>query len=155
MVPIDTCAPVDEGGGLRYGSRMNRFIVLVGLLALGCGGKDNAAASSSAPAKASTPAVKNDLATLLAAKDVLLLDVRTPAEFAGGHVPGAVNVPLSDLARAPGVIGAKDRPVVVYCLSGGRSGRAESQLRSQGFTRLVNGGGVEGLAKKMGVKLEK
>lgn len=61
-----------------------------------------------------------------------LLDVRTGEEFAEGHVPGAKNVPVGALpARLAEV--PKDRPVVVYCQSGGRATLAARLLRDRGY----------------------
>lgn len=51
----------------------------------------------------------------------VLLDVRTREEYRQGHIPGSVNVPLSELAAVDETISAKDTPLYVYCLSGGRS----------------------------------
>ena len=61
-----------------------------------------------------------------------LVDVRTPAEFAGGHHPGAVNIPVGAL---PARLGELDpaTPVVVYCRSGGRSANAGSLLVKADF----------------------
>lgn len=65
-----------------------------------------------------------------------LLDVRTPGEFAEGHVPGAKNIPVDEIgARASEV--PKDVPVVVYCRSGARVKRANAILRERGWTNLV------------------
>lgn len=70
----------------------------------------------------------------------LLLDVREPDEYAQGHVPGALNVPLSQVAdwaeREP-----RDQPLFVICHSGRRSLKATRQLAGLGFTRVTN---VEG-----------
>ncbi len=62
-----------------------------------------------------------------------LVDVRTPQEFASGHLPGAVNVPVQDLERRLGELDPKDAPLVVYCRSGSRSARARSILQGAGF----------------------
>lgn len=70
----------------------------------------------------------------------LILDVREPAEFEAGHVPGAVNVPLGQVG-AWARDRAKDDPVLVICQSGRRSLRASEELAAQGFTRVTN---VEG-----------
>ena len=69
------------------------------------------------------------------------IDVREPDEFAGGHVQGAVNVPLSALLQKNYSLGSlgKDEDVVVYCRSGKRADIALSILRQQGFTRATNG----------------
>lgn len=53
---------------------------------------------------------------------VTLVDVREPAEFASGHIPGAVNHPLSSFD--PAALPADGKPVVLYCAAGGRSGTA-------------------------------
>jgi rhodanese-related sulfurtransferase len=76
----------------------------------------------------------------LVAEGALLLDVRTPAEYAAGHVDGAVNIPVQVLGQRLGDVGAKDRPVVVYCQSGGRSARAAAELRQAGYTAHDLGG---------------
>ena len=65
-----------------------------------------------------------------------LVDVRTPEEFAVDHIPGAVNIPVQDLDRRMGELEAKERPVVVYCRTGNRSGRAASLLRDAGYTEV-------------------
>ncbi len=74
-----------------------------------------------------------------------LLDVRTPEEFAGGHLPGAVNIPVQALAARVRDLGAPHAPVVVYCRSGARSARAASMLRAAGF-RAVHDLGAMGNA---------
>ena len=77
----------------------------------------------------------------------LYLDVRTPEEFAAGHVAGALNIPHDQMAeRWEEIAGYRDRPVVVYCRSGRRSGIALEVLQERGFTRATNGGALEDLA---------
>jgi rhodanese-related sulfurtransferase len=62
-----------------------------------------------------------------------LLDVRSPAEFGAGHLNGARNVPVQELSSRIAELGAKDRPIVVYCASGMRSASAKSTLKRAGF----------------------
>ena len=69
----------------------------------------------------------------LVAGGALLLDVRTPEEYSGGHVEGAVNIPVQTLGQRLGEVGPKEREVVVYCQMGGRSARAAAQLRDAGY----------------------
>jgi len=64
-------------------------------------------------------------------RGALLLDVRTQGEFVGGHLAGAVNIPIDELARRVGEI-ADGRDVVVYCRSGRRSAMAAEVLRARG-----------------------
>ena len=74
-------------------------------------------------------------------KGALVIDVRTPAEFAQGHLDNAINYPLSELATHFANI-EKDQPIVLYCRSGNRSGQAYQFLRDQGFTQIHNAGGL-------------
>ena len=68
----------------------------------------------------------------------VLLDVRTVQEYAGGHVPGSINLPLDRLDS----IGInKSDPVFVYCQSGARSGQAGRYLQAKGYT-VTNIGGI-------------
>ncbi len=60
-----------------------------------------------------------------------LVDVRTPGEFASGHLPEAVNMPLHELGRRVAEL-PEDRPIVVYCRSGARSARAAGMLKRAG-----------------------
>jgi rhodanese-related sulfurtransferase len=70
-----------------------------------------------------------------------LVDVREASEFAEGHVKGALNVPLGELTKRMGEI-RTDVPVLVICLSGGRSRSAQTILKRQKWTdvRNVRGG---------------
>ena len=70
----------------------------------------------------------------------VLLDVRTPQEYAQGHLPGSVNLPLD---RIQTIAVDKDAPLFVYCLSGGRSQQACGWLSKQGY-QAKNIGGVSG-----------
>ena len=70
-------------------------------------------------------------------KDVVILDVRTPEEFASGHVPGARNIPHDQLPnRIAELAGAKDKEVIVYCRSGKRAAVAQDTLAKHGFKRI-------------------
>lgn len=68
-----------------------------------------------------------------------LVDVRTEAEFSQGHLPGALNLPVGSLAQRMQKLGDdKDAPIVLYCRSGSRSGRAKRMLEKAGFTRVYD-----------------
>ncbi|MBZ5855609.1 rhodanese-like domain-containing protein [Flavihumibacter profundi] len=75
-------------------------------------------------------------------KGAFLVDVRTPAEFAGGSVPGAVNIPLDTIGSQLAKFKGKEN-IVVFCRSGNRSGQAKSILMQNGFTNVINGGTVD------------
>jgi rhodanese-related sulfurtransferase len=73
----------------------------------------------------------------------VLLDVRTPDEFAGGHLDGATNIPVQELeARLAQVPAKKDQDIVVYCRSGVRSAKAKAMLEKAGFTKVHDLGGI-------------
>ena len=70
-------------------------------------------------------------------QSLFVLDVRTPEEYAAGHLPGAVNIPHGELAaRIAELAGARERDVVVYCRTGVRSAAALEVLGKAGFKRL-------------------
>lgn len=70
---------------------------------------------------------------------LIILDVRTPEEFAAGHVPGAVNIPYTHLpARLSELPDAGDKDIVLYCATGVRAERAAERMREQGYSRLLH-----------------
>lgn len=78
----------------------------------------------------------------------LLLDVRTPEEFAEGHVDGATNLPVQVLeSKLSSFPAKKDQDIVVYCRSGKRSATAKALLEKAGFTRVHDLGGMSNWEK--------
>ncbi len=106
------------------------LLVGLGLAGVAC------AAESGAPSSASiTP--EELVRRIEAGSAPFVLDVRTEGEFAKGHVPGAVNVPHTELeARRAELPKALDTEIVVHCESGRRALTAERWLREQGYTRV-------------------
>ena len=82
--------------------------------------------------------VKSADARALVQGGARLLDVRSPGEFAAGHIPGAINVPLDALERKLAQVGPTDRTVIVYCASGARSAAAKRVLMSKGYADVRN-----------------
>lgn len=114
---------------------------LIGVTALlsGCSSSDAAAAVRTVPA--------DEFVTAMAQPGTVIVDVRTPDEFAAGHVEGAVNIAVesgdfaSRIAQLP-----TDGTYAVYCRSGRRSTIATDQMADAGFTTLVNlDGGIADL----------
>lgn len=68
-----------------------------------------------------------------------VVDVRSPAEFAGGHAAGSLNIPLPAISQRAGELD-RNRWVIVCCASGTRSAMARLKLRRQGFPRVMNAG---------------
>ncbi len=94
------------------------------------------------------PDINAGVETFRAQPGAILLDVRRPEEYADGRIPGSVNAPLTAPDKLADIIGDKDRPVYVYCLSGARSRRAANYLKKIGFTNVHDLGGITAYAGK-------
>ena len=73
-------------------------------------------------------------------KKTTIVDVRTEGEFFSGNVDGSINIPLDKVVERTEEL-KKMQPIVVCCLSGGRSGQAAAYLQSLGCEEVYNGGG--------------
>jgi rhodanese-related sulfurtransferase len=93
---------------------------------------------------------------LINRQDAVLLDVREQAEYARGHILNARNLPLSQLnAQIAGLDKLKDKPLIVYCETGNRSGAAIAALLKRGFAGAVNLGGGFAAWQQAGLPVEK
>ena len=73
----------------------------------------------------------------------VLLDVRTPEEFADKHIPGAINIPSETISTEEiPELPDKDQLILVYCRSGNRSKQASEKLVALGYTNIVEFGGI-------------
>jgi len=91
-------------------------------------------------------AVNPGEATLLINREeAAVLDVREPAEFAAGHIPEALNIPVAKLGERLGELEKyREKPLIVCCAAGMRSNKACAELKKQGFAHLNNlSGGVD------------
>lgn len=88
---------------------------------------------------------KVDLGEIIA-NGAVIIDVRTTAEYAGGHMKGSINIPLNALQSQMAKL-KKDKPVITCCASGMRSGSARSTLLSAGFKEVYNAGSWFNLKK--------
>lgn len=84
-------------------------------------------------------------------KPAAIVDVRTPEEFAAGHIEGALNVPLDRVGEGvPAIKGLrKDGTILVYCRSGRRSAAAKATLEQLGYTHIMDGGAMQALAPRL------
>lgn len=87
-------------------------------------------------------------------ENAILLDVRSQREWARGVIENSILLEPSQVSQhiaqhAPN----KNTPLIVYCASGMRSGMVRNQLLKMGYTHVVNGGSVNGVAKKLGKTL--
>jgi phage shock protein E len=96
-----------------------------------------AGGGNKAAAKLAWPMIENG---------VLLVDVRSAEEFAQGHIEGSINIEWDNTDALIAAIGEdKQRPVVVYCRSGNRSGKAMVELATKGYNNIYNATGLEAL----------
>jgi rhodanese-related sulfurtransferase len=73
-------------------------------------------------------------------EDVMIIDVRTPMEFMGGHVAGSINIPLNEILSRVDELKAFNKPLVLCCASGNRSGQAVMALEQMGMKEVYNAG---------------
>jgi rhodanese-related sulfurtransferase len=113
----------------------------------GCSASEGGTTYAPAGVSVDTSVVAPDRVAGLVADGALLLDVRTPQEFASGHLEGAVNIDATSADFADRVAElARDESWVVYCASGDRAAGAVETMAELGFSEVVNGGGLEDLA---------
>jgi rhodanese-related sulfurtransferase len=127
--------------------RLTATLALVVLAASGCAGSDSADDPGPTTQPAPTAVVDPTTARDAITDGAKVIDVRTPEEFAAGHLRGAVNADVSAPDFAERIAGLdKTARYVVYCASGNRAGTAIETMRGLGFEDLINGGGYEDLA---------
>ena len=117
---------------------MKRFLslALAALLLTGC-----AAPAASGSYRQVSPQEAMDL--METEKDYIILDVRTPEEFAGAHIPGAINIPNETIStQPPAQLPDQNALILVYCRSGNRSKQAAGKLAKMGYTAIVEFGGI-------------
>lgn len=117
---------------------MKRFLVAAAALAAASTVSLAAPTASTKRAQERIPTgiVDGAAAHELVADGVKVVDVRTPAEFAAGHVPGAINIPFDQMPQRAAELAPASTPLLLYCHSGRRSGIAIATLKSKGFTRI-------------------
>lgn len=125
---------------------MKKLIIGVAVLAVLVGGFFLV----SKPADTATQATNTKAQTITSFSQVqsavtggaALLDVRTPEEYAAGHIKGATNVPLQDLQAGKYPDIGKEQKVFVYCHSGNRSSQSAVILKNAGYTNVVDLGAI-------------
>lgn len=75
-------------------------------------------------------------------KKIVLIDVRTAAEYRCGHISGSLNIPLDEIREIQDIVDDRHANIFLYCQTGKQSGCARSVLMYLGYTQVVNIGGV-------------
>jgi phage shock protein E len=88
--------------------------------------------------------------TNLVKQGAIILDVRSKAEYLGGHIKGSTNIPVDTLRNNLSKLKDKNQPIITCCASGMRSASAKSILKSSGYSQVYNGGGWSSLKNKIG-----
>ena len=120
---------------------MKRIIIVVSValmlisLFVACNGNNKRAYEQITPAEAKE--------IMESEEGYVILDVRTPEEFAEGHIEGAILIPDYEIAeKAEKVLTDKDQLILVYCRSGRRSKNAANELAALGYTNVKEFGGI-------------
>lgn len=112
---------------------MLAFVLALFVFFAGCQTDHSAVSNGSAVVRV----IDHTMFDALPADDKIVLDVRTPNEYAEGHVPGALNIPHNELAsRIDELSGESGKTIIAYCESGVRTRRALDVLQKAGFTDL-------------------
>ena len=131
-------------------------LVLALASSLGCSNEAPPPAGAPASGAVAAPGLPDRdpaLARKLVSEGAVLLDVRSPPEFASKHIDGAVNVPVDELDGRMAEVeklagGDAQKPIVVYCASGARAAQAKRMLVKAGHTKVTNLGGIGNWDKK-------
>lgn len=95
--------------------------------------------------------INQGLKEYAATPGAVLLDVRTPEEYSGGHIPGSKNIPLQTIDQVAAVAENKAAALFVYCRSGARSRQAAALLQHMGYDNVNNIGGIAAYVGKVEV----
>lgn len=125
-------------------------IALAGMLALAsCSGAPDTGgdmaqdAANNASPNAYQKITADEGQSLMEADDVTIVDVRTPQEYADGHIPGAINIPVEGIGSAkPAELTDTDAQLIVYCRTGVRSKQAADKLIELGYQHVNDMGGI-------------
>ena len=126
--------------------RLLRFVLVwsctaAAVCGCACGNAENN--SDGTQAEQSAP---NDMSS------VILLDVRSPEEYASGYLQGALNIPHDRIeAEIAAVVPDKAAQIILYCRSGRRANTALETMRAMGYTNVSNFGGLEDARERLGL----
>lgn len=130
------------------------FVAVIAVVALALAGVVALAGCSAAPAESEGTSMSDssnayakitadEAKTMMDAGDVTIVDVRTAQEYADGHIPGAINIPLESIGSdKPAELTDTDADLIVYCRTGVRSKQASDKLVELGYQHVNDMGGI-------------
>lgn len=130
------------------------FVAVIAVVALALAGVVALAGCSAAPAESEDTSMSDssnayakitadEAKTMMDAGDVTIVDVRTAQEYADGHIPGAINIPLESIGSdKPAELTDTDADLIVYCRTGVRSKQASDKLVELGYQHVNDMGGI-------------
>jgi len=118
------------------------FLMIVAMLASGCAVSEKPGTNTDATGVIVINA-EDAKSRLDSEEGIILVDVRTPEEFRDGHIPGAILLPVDEIAtNAETVIPDKEATYFIYCRTGNRSATASDQLVEMGYRNIYDLGGI-------------
>jgi phage shock protein E len=153
--PLTDLVSQQVGRRRRSASRSRRVSLGLGLAALGLTGVVLAGCSSDGgTASASAPGSTEAVAEVVVPDSATIIDVRTPEEYAEGHLEGAVNLDVQSGRFEEELEGLDpDAGYVVYCRTGNRSAAAVATMEASGFTDVTDLGGLDDAAASTGIAI--
>ena len=130
------------------------FVAVIAVVALALAGVVALAGCSAAPAESEGTSMSDssnayakitadEAKTMMDAGNVTIVDVRTAQEYADGHIPGAINIPLESIGSdKPAELTDTDADLIVYCRTGVRSKQASDKLVELGYQHVNDMGGI-------------
>jgi rhodanese-related sulfurtransferase len=130
-------------------------MLALGVSVSGCGSKEQDAAVAAQIQNSHTQQTQK-AANESHKNNAIVIDVRTLAEWNNGHLSNAVFLPMDQLSdKISVIVPDKNQPVILYCQSGNRAGRMMNLMKEQGYTQVVNAGGVDDAAALTGERVVK
>lgn len=112
-------------------------VLAAAALLAGCGAKKQEASYRQVSSEEASKMMEEE-------ENYIILDVRTEAEFSEAHIPGAICIPNETIGKdAMAELPDKEQLILVYCRSGNRSKQASGKLAEQGYTNIVEFGGIK------------
>ncbi len=119
------------------------FLIFLGVKVFANGTSENPSASEEKMASYRKISAQVAKEMMDSGQDLIILDVRTPGEFAGGHIKGAINIANETIGKErPSLLPDTGATILVYCRSGSRSAQASKKLLALGYTEVYDFGGI-------------